>query len=137
MLPICRGENYAQECLIYPEAVVWRQKRREKSLTEKCPFASNTVCSQPWTWLCKAPVTRPQFFLTEVEINERGLPRRDEAGSVVFKEGRSVEDIRDTCLSGDPEIYTECPWYKERIEYLETVKKAKKARKQRKMSENE
>ena len=121
--PVCRGENYAQECLIYPEAVVWKQKRREKSLTEKCPFASNTVCSQPWLWICKGAV--PPFFLTEIETNERGLSQRDEAGEVVFKEGRSIEDIRETCLSGNPKIYTECPWYKIGVEFREHAKQVK------------
>ena len=123
MKPICKGENYADECLIYPEAVVWRQKRYEKSLTEKCPFAKNTMCAKPWIWICKGHV--PPFFLTAVEEDDRGIPVRDGDGEVIFKEGRSINDIRGTCLSGDPAIYTECPHYKEGMMYREYVKKVK------------
>lgn len=127
MKNVCRGENYAEECLIYHEATVWRQKRREKSLTEKCPFAYNTVCAKPWLWICKGAV--PPFFLTEVEEDDHGLSVRDAEGSVIFKEGRSIEDIRGTCLSGDPAIYTECPNYKTGVAFREHVKKVKKTEK--------
>lgn len=111
MLPVCRGADYAEECPRYGDAVEWREERRRKSLDVHCPYASNNVCGKPWLWMCKSGVV-PYFPLTDVKMDENGRILRDEEGSLVFKEGQSIEDIRETCLSGDVEIYRGCPHYR-------------------------
>jgi len=125
MEPICTGGGYESECLIYPEAVKWREERRLRKLNEHCPFASNAVCGKPWLWLCKAHGT--YFPLTEVE-EEDGRPMRGDGG-YVYKEGKSVENIREACLSGDTAVYEGCPNYKDGVEYREYIKRVKKGEK--------
>jgi hypothetical protein len=127
MTYICSGDNYETECLIYLDAVQWREEKKIKSLKEHCPFAQNTVCDKPWLWVCKG--STEAWFLTEVEENQHGLPIRDSDGNVVFKPGRSISDIKEACLSGDAEIYEECPHYKEGVEFREYVKRVKKGEK--------
>lgn len=124
MMPICTGNDYEKECLIYSDATKWREERKRQSLNEHCPFAHNTVCGKPWLWICKGAT--PPFFLTEVEVDQRGLPIRDSDGAMKFKPMRSIEDIKGACLSGDTKIYEECPQYKEGIEFREYVKRVKK-----------
>ena len=124
---ICEDDNYAEECLIYPEAVKWREERRRLSLEVHCPFASNTVCGKPWLWLCMAgPGYHP---LTEVETGaHETVVLRD--GEVVYKLGKSPHDLRETCLSGQKTVYVECPNYKRGMQIRETVNQVKKQREQ-------
>lgn len=124
MLSICTGDGYEHECLIYPDAVQWREERRTKSLNEHCPFAYNTACGKPWLWICKG--ASPPFFLTDIETDQQGRVIRGEDGNIVFKLGRNIADIKESCLSGDIKIYEECPNYKEGIEFREYVKRVKK-----------
>lgn len=126
-LNICSGGDYAAECLIYSDAVKWREDKRIKSLDEKCPFAFNTVCGKPWLWICKG--STEAWFLTEVEVDNRDIPIRDSDGNMVFKPGRSVDDIKGACLSGDPAIYEGCLHYKEGIKFRKYVKEVKKGEK--------
>jgi hypothetical protein len=125
MVSVCTGNNYEKECLIYPRAMAWRDERRKKSLLEHCPFAYNTFCGKPWLWVCKgvAPI---YFPLTEIETDQHDLPIRGEDGDITFKPGKSIADIKDTCLSGDEKIYLDCPNYKTGIEYREYLKSIKK-----------
>lgn len=124
---ICTGGDHETECLIYPEAVKWREQRKRRRLAEHCPFASNAVCSQPWLWLCKALGT--YFPIADVEKDEKGIVLRDGEGNPIYKPKQSVEDIRGTCLSGDPEKYEECPHYKDGLDLREYIKRVKKAEK--------
>ena len=123
---ICEGDNYAEECLIYSDAAGWQAERKRLSLEVHCPFAYNTVCGKPWLWICKGAT--PPFFLTEAEEvpGKDGRMRRDEDGNIVFKSGRTINDIKDTCLSGKPEVYEGCPNYKEGVEHREYVEQLKK-----------
>ena len=123
MMPICVGENYEKECLIYVDAVQWHEERKRKSLLDHCPFAANTFCGKPWLWMCKGAV--PPVSLTEVEVDERNLPKLVDGG-ITYKLGKSITDIKNRCLSGKMEIYEECPYYKEGIEFREYVKRVKK-----------
>ena len=119
---ICLGEDHATECLIYVEAVKWREERRLKGLTEHCPFATNNRCGRPWEWRCDAVYP---FLLTPYEIKEgtRDIPVRDEKGEIKFL---PVDyDINETCLSGDVEIYEACPLYKNGLVSREGHKKLK------------
>jgi len=108
-LPICQGEEYTTECLRYSEGIAWREEKRLKGLTEKCPFAQANRCGRSWEWWCKGSYY--PFLLTTYEVREGtdDMPVRDENGDIVFT--RSKEDITPTCLSGDPEIYEKCPNY--------------------------
>jgi len=124
MTPICTGEEYEKECLIYVDAVQWREDRKRKSLGEHCPLAHNAVCGKPWMWICK--YAGDYFFLTEVETDEHERVVRDRDGNMVFKPMRSIEDIKGACLSGDTTIYEACPLYKENMEYREHLKLIKK-----------
>ena len=125
-LALCKSENYEKECLIYPEAVKWREEKKRKSLEEHCPFASNTVCGKPWLWLCKGQPASPYFPLTDIEMDQHGHIIRGEDGDIIFKPGRSIANIKGICLSGDTKIYEGCPNYKDGIEFLEYVKRVKK-----------
>ena len=124
MMPVCTRDDYETECLVYPAAMQWREERKRKSLSEHCPFAHNTVCGKPWLWICKG-ASLP-FFLTDIETDQHGRTIRDKDGNMVFKPKQSIADIKDACLSGDTEIYEECPNYKEGIEFREYVKRVKK-----------
>ena len=124
MVKICLGDDYEKECLIYLDAVQWREERKKKSLNEHCPLAHNAVCGKPWIWICK--YAADYFFLTEVETDEHGRTVKDGDGNLVFKPNRSIEDIKEACLSGDTAIYEGCPHYKEDIEYREHIKRVKK-----------
>lgn len=107
---VCQGEDYATECLIYNEGVKWREERRLKGLTEKCPFAQNARCGRPWEWWCKGG--NYPFILTPFEVKEgtNDIPVRDADRNIKFL---PVEyDINESCLSGDAAVYTECPHYK-------------------------
>lgn len=126
-LPTCKGKNYEKECLIYPEAVKWRKEKRKKSLQDHCPFAQNTVCGKPWLWICKGSIT--PFFLTDVEMTPQGSIIRDADMNLIFKPDKSIDDIKDTCLSGDEEIYHNCPHYVDGVAYREYVKRVKKGEK--------
>lgn len=123
-LNVCTGDDYAEDCLIYKPAVEWRENRRLSMLAEHCPFAANSYCGKPWLWVCKGHV--PPFALTAVVVDERGLPTRNEVGDVVYKEGRGVEDIKETCLSGKMGVYEACPNYKMGMDFREYVKEVKK-----------
>lgn len=124
MVPVCLGDDYEKECLIYLDAVQWREERKKKSLNEHCPFAFNTACGKPWLWICKGAT--PPFFLTDVETDPQGRTLRDGDGNLVFKPMRRIEDIKEACLSGDTAIYEGCPLYKEGVEFREYVKRVKK-----------
>jgi len=126
LLPTCQSDEHKTECLQYIEGMKWQKERRQKGLTEKCPFATNNRCGRPWEWRCDAVYP---FLLTPYEIREGtdDIPVRDAEGNIKFK---PVDyDIHETCLSGDPEIYTTCPQYIEgqriREEYRELKKKGK------------
>ena len=124
MMPVCTGNDYKTECLVYSDAVQWREERRRKSLKEHCPLAHNSVCGKPWIWICK--YAADYFFLTEVETDQQGRTIRGDDGNMIFKPGQSIEDIKEACLSGDTEIYEGCPNYKDRVEFREYVKRVKK-----------
>jgi len=124
MTPTCIGNNYKHECLIYSDAVQWREARRRKSLDEHCPFAANAFCGKPWLWMCKGAV--PPFALTEIETDPQGRTIRGKDGDIIYKAGRSVANIKGTCLSGDTKIYEKCPSYKMGVEYRKYVKQVKK-----------
>lgn len=104
---LCKTVEH-RDCPRYIEGHLYQEEKRSKRWKLHCPYASNTVCSKPWLWLCKARGT--YFELTIPERDEKNLPVRDSEGNIVFKRG--VDDIKDTCLSGNPEIYKECPNYK-------------------------
>ena len=55
----------------------------------------------------------PPFELTVPSLDEKGLPKRDEEGNIIFLEGHGYEDMKQTCLSGDQAIYEGCPHYKQ------------------------
>ena len=126
---ICQGEDYATECLIYGEAIEWREERRLKGLTEKCPFASNTRCGRPWEWWCKG--SNYPFKLTPFEVREGtdDIPVRAADRNIKFitlKTDTGEDfDLHKTCLSGDPSIYTTCPHYKLGMEVREEWRKLK------------
>jgi hypothetical protein len=106
---MCLGEDYSTECLIYVDGTRWREEKRLKGLTEKCPFASNTICGRPWEWWCKG--SNYPFILTPYEIKEgtENIPVRDADKNIKFI---PVEyDMRETCISGDSAIYMTCPHY--------------------------
>jgi len=107
---MCQGEEYKIECTQYMEGEKWREEKRLQGLKEKCPFASNTRCGRPWEWWCKGGMY--PFLLTTYEIKPGtdDIPVRDRNGGIKFIRG--IEDIKETCLSGDPSIYVECPNYK-------------------------
>lgn len=126
---VCQGEEYATECLIYSEGVAWREERRLKGLTEKCRFASNTVCGRPWEWWCKGG-SYP-FILTPYEVKEgtENIPVRDADKNVKFISLKTDEgddfDLHKTCLSGDETIYVECPHYKAGMKLREYYREQK------------
>lgn len=120
-LSVCQSHEH-MECPQLAAGRAFREERKRKNLEIKCPFASNTVCGKPWLWMCKGRV--PPFFLTLYEEDDKGLPIRDEDGGIKFTRG--IDDIKDTCLSGDPAIYKECPWYKEGTEFRDTWRRVKK-----------
>ena len=124
MILVCTGDNYEHECLIYPDAVAWREEKQRKGLGEHCPCASNAFCGKPWLWICK--YAGDYLFLTDVEVDGRGLVAKDKDGNLMFKPGLGIENIKGTCLSGDTKIYAKCPKYKKETEYREHVKRVKK-----------
>jgi len=119
LLELCRSEEYAEECLIYEAGTRHREEKLSKRLEKQCPFATNNRCDHPWEWTCKGS-TYP-FPLTTYEVNEKGLPKKDAEGNIVFT--RDVDDFKDTCLVGGPDVYTKCPHYvdgmRAREEYYE------------------
>jgi len=117
---ICMGDDYETECLIYAPAVKWREERRLKGLTVKCPLATNTRCGRPWEWWCKGG--NYPFLLTTYEIREGtdDIPVRDSEGVIKFTHDQEL--ISNTCLSGDAGIYTECPNYKVGMALREAAK---------------
>jgi hypothetical protein len=121
---ICMGEDYETECLQYIQGTKWQQEKKNQGLKEKCPFASNTVCSHPWEWWCKGG-NYP--FLLNPYLTKEGKPRialRDENNQIQFIP--QEYDINETCLSGDGLIYTACPRYKTGMKVREYVRELKK-----------
>jgi len=123
MLHLCKDKEYAESCPQRVAGDLWREEKRIKGLTEKCPFASNTRCGRPWEWWCKggdAP-----FILTTYEVKHEGsdIPARNPDGSIKFI--RSAEDIYETCLSGNAEIYTKCPEYIAGVKFREEYNRLK------------
>lgn len=117
----CMGDEYTTECLIYAEGIRFQEEKRLKGRTEKCPFASNTVCSHPWEWWCKGG---EYPFLLNPYITKEGKPRialRDENNEIQFIP--QEYDINETCLSGDTSIYIACPHYKVGVEMQELVRR--------------
>lgn len=124
MLPLCMSENYAEECPQYAAGTEFRAEKRRKHLETHCPFASNTVCGRPYEWWCKGGYT--PFQLTTYEMRDGvdyGSPKRDENGEIIFIRG--PEDIAETCLSGNKEIYMKCPHYIDGMKHREEYKKLK------------
>lgn len=119
-LPICQSDEHV-DCVRFNEGEVYQEERRLKRLKQQCPYASNTVCGKPWDWWCKGRV--PPFELTLPLKDEKGIIQRDENGEILFERG--YEDIKDTCLSGDPEVYEACPYYKQGEEFRETWRKTR------------
>jgi len=118
---VCLGDDHATECLIYAEGVAYREEKRVKGLTEKCPFAQNQRCGRPWEWWCKG--ANYPFKLTTFEIREGtdDIPVRDADGNIKFTYDADV--VNNTCLSGDAAIYTACPNYKLGMELREEARK--------------
>jgi hypothetical protein len=118
------GEEYKEECLQYIEGSRWQEEKKRKGLNEKCPFANNSRCGRHWEWWCKG--SDYPFLLTTfmVKPNTDDIPMRDEYGEIMFT--RTVDDIKDTCFSGDIEIYEECPNYKRGMAVREYVRELKK-----------
>ena len=113
---ICTSDDYATECLIYEEGRQWREAKRLAGLKEKCPFATNNRCGRSWEWRCDAVYP---FKLNPYEVREGtdDITVRDADKNIKFL---PVDyDIHETCLSGDPEIYTTCPVYKDGVEHRE------------------
>ena len=125
---ICLGDDHAEECLQFISGKKWREERRLKGLTEKCPFASNQRCGRLWEWWCKG--SNYPFLLTTFEIKEgtHDLPVRDAQGDIKFTYDKEMVD--GTCLSGNPEIYMECPNYKLGMEIREEYARLKMQEKQ-------
>lgn len=108
-LPTCMNKGEAEEC---PQRLAGRQYHRERVEENKslhCPFASNTICGKPYEWWCKGGLV--PFQLTLYDLDDRGLPRRDAGGGIVYT--RSPEDLAETCFSGVKEIYESCPNYQD------------------------
>lgn len=119
-LPMCQDDEYA-DCPRFTEGRKFHALRIEQKRKLHCPFASNTVCGKPWQWWCKGG--RVPFQLTLYDEDEKGLPKRDENGEIIFTRG--IEDIKDTCLTGDPVIYEECPNYKAGVALREEWRRIK------------
>ena len=123
---VCRGEDYATECLIYAEGLKWREEKRLNGLEEKCPFATNNRCGRPWEWRCDADIP---FLLTPYEVKKgtHDIPARDADKNIKFitlKTDTGEDfDLYKTCLSGDPSIYTTCPNYKVGVKIREEYRK--------------
>ena len=117
---ICLEDEYEAECLIYVEAVKWREERRHKGLTEKCPFATNNRCGRSWEWRCDAVYPFP---LNPYEIREGtdDIPLRDEDGNIKFL--KVNYDLYESCLSGDESVYSTCSQYKLGVETRELSRK--------------
>ena len=107
-LPMCQSMEH-RDCVRFKEGRAYHERRLEKKLGKQCKYASNTICGKPWDWWCKGGV--PPFELTVPQLDEKGVPLRDYDGSILFMEGHSYDDIKDICLSGDKEIYENCPHY--------------------------
>ena len=120
---ICLGDEYETECLQYMGGVQWREERHKKGLTEKCPFATNNRCGRSWEWRCDAEYP---FALNPYEIREgtADIPVRGEDKNPIFL--KVNYDINETCLSGNPKIYTICPHYKAGVLHREYVRELKK-----------
>ena len=119
---VCLSDDHADQCLIYVEGKQWREEKRLQGLTEKCPFATNNRCGRPWEWRCDAVYP---FLLTPFEAKEGkdDIPVRDKDGNIKFL---PVDyDIKETCLSGDPSIYTTCPLYQKGVKAREPVESLK------------
>lgn len=110
-LPMCQEDGHV-ECPRFEEGREFHVLRLEQRRKLHCPFASNDICSKPWDWWCKGGVVPFELTIPEMEVDAGGreLLKRDEEGNIVFKRG--LEDIKDTCLIGNPAIYEECPNYK-------------------------
>lgn len=119
LLELCKGDEYETECPIYEAGRQYREEKKAKLAELQCPFASNNRCDRPYEWWCKG--SDVPFQLTQYEVNDKDLPVKDEHGEIIFTRG--VDDFKDTCLIGGPEIYTKCPHYvdgvKAREEYYE------------------
>ncbi len=133
---ICRSSEHL-ECLQYIDGKRWHEERLAKWASMYCPFASNTICSKPWDWWCKGGYV--PFELTIPVYEEDGTGRkwlkRDEEGNIIFE--RSLEDIKDTCLTGDPEIYTNCPNYITGMKVREEWRQRKAQRKGQKEAQKQ
>ena len=125
MMPVCQGENYAEECPQYAVGTDFKAERRRKHLETHCPFASNTVCGRPYEWWCKGGQYPFQLTLYETKEGKPRIPKRDEHGEIIFI--RSPEDLKETCLSGDREVYMNCPHYIEGMKIREEYKKIKES----------
>lgn len=110
-IPMCQSVEH-ENCIRFKEGREYHAEKLRKKRLIHCPFASNTVCGKPWDWWCKG--STPPFELTLPVLDENKVPKRDVDGNILFT--RSVEDIKETCLSGDPEIYEGCPHYKSGVE---------------------
>jgi len=125
---ICTGDEYETECLIYIDGWAYQEEKRRLGRTEKCPFAQNNRCGRPWEWWCKG--SNYPFLLTTYEVREGtdDMPVRDKEGNIAFTYDEKM--VNHTCLSGDVEIYEECPNYKLGMELRELVRNLKNKEKQ-------
>ena len=123
MLELCNSDEW-EECARFVEGEELRAEKKRNQWKMHCPFASNAFCDKPWRWTCKASYP---WLLTTYEVDEDGLPKRDEEGNIKFTYDKALVD--NTCLSGDPEIYEGCPNYiagvKEREEDMRVKKEGK------------
>lgn len=100
MLETCKNGDY-EDCLTYVEGKKWRKERRERQLDMHCPFATNNECGKPDHWMCKG--RNPPFKL---------YPVKGEDGELTY----TMEQMKQTCLSGDRTVYVECPFFNEGLE---------------------
>lgn len=108
LLPVCMGENYEKECPNYIAGRDFRERRHLDKLKLHCPFATNNECGKPDNWMCKGRA--PPFRL---------YPAKDEDGVLL----NTMEQLKETCLSGKREIYIECPFFKEGLkQYNKTIR---------------
>ena len=119
-LPMCNSDEHV-DCIRFQEGTVIRKERKENQWKEHCPFASNSRCGRPWEWWCKG--SSYPFLLTTYEETEHELPKKDENGNIVFTYDEEV--FKNACLSGNPEIYEQCPHYIEGMRFREEYKRLK------------
>jgi hypothetical protein len=120
---VCLADDHETECLTYIEASVWREEKRIKGLTEKCPFAQNNICGKSWDWWCKGSDYPFRLTVYEKQEGKDDLPVRDSERNIKFTYDKEMVD--STCLSGDPSIYTTCPNYEVGMMVREFGKKLK------------